>query len=213
MKTLIVGGFPRAGTRQFADILNSSGYACLQGEVSRPAYAALANFIEVTSRGHRNEKRKNAFDQRRLPLILDNIRAISKVNKEPIAWNFAVPFLGFKCPHIEIYKVSTDSLFQCENSDITFMACLRNFKQNFLSLKSMFEWDIDRYINKTTASISALIEMQNDPHYNFIPLSLDEFIASQEKGDWISKHMFDPLGVSIDPTDCYAVFLRTKNRN
>ncbi len=209
---VIVGGFPRAGTRQFTDIFNNHPEICIKGECWPKSFKMLANTFAQADIDHKGKRTENKYFGERIYSALNAYAFISKGTNKP--FNFTnKKFLGFKKPRIEIHLNSIDKLFG-NHSKIIFFYCIRNLRDNFLSENSMFNISAERFVERTQKSLDALNEIMRRPNYNFHIISLDEFIQSEDKGSWLSDNLFSKLPINnLNALNCQNYLVNTSNRN
>lgn len=210
---LILGGFPRAGTRQFADILNNHIDINIKGECFPLLFEKMAEFFEESDRLHNGRWSESQYLQWKIHSVLNAYAGISKGSNTP--YNFHEgKIYGFKCPRIEIKYDSIKKLFNGLSTNIIYIYCTRNIKQNYLSENSAFNITIEKYINRTIQSLSSILSVVNDNQFDVEICSLDDFILSLDKGCWLNYNLFSKLPVDkIKDTTCYEFYLNTTNRN
>ncbi|MCC5976134.1 MAG: hypothetical protein JJT81_19075 [Rubellimicrobium sp.] len=213
MQLVIVGGFPRAGTRQFTDLLNQHDDIALQGEIHRPVFQAMSKMFRLADEHHAGTRTAKSYSGRRQMAALEIYRLMSKSNAQPKEFDYSMGFLGFKQPLIERDWKPIRRIFQPDHEDCHFFCCIRNMYDNYLSLHSAFDWDTLRYKAAIGAGIEGLQRMMADPFFKVHPLPLDDYIGSGQKGDWARRHLFDPLGISAGPDWYDGCVERTRNRN
>ncbi len=213
MKVCIIGGMPRSGTRQFADILNRLDYVTIKGEVYTNSFKSIPGFITSANNDHDGKWTEPSYLKNRLKTILNIIAGISKGSNAPFNFNNC-DISGFKCPYIEIQKNTIDFLFKEEVDKVYFFYCSRNIKDNFLSYKSNFGISVKNYVDKTIISIRSLLKMSNDTMYRVKILNLDDFIRTKNKGVFIKDNIFDFLEIEhVSEDECNLIYTDTTNRN
>lgn len=213
MQLVIVGGFPRAGTRQFTDLLNQHDDIALQGEIHRPVFQAMSRMFRLADEHHTGTRTEKAYSKRRQMAALEIYRLMSKSNSQPKAFDYTMGFLGFKQPLIERDWKPIRRIYKPDHKVCHFFCCIRNMYDNYLSLHSAFDWDTARYKAAIGAGIEGLQQMMSDPFFKVNPLPLDDYVATEVKGDWVRRYLFEPLGISAEPEWFDTCVDRTRNRN
>lgn len=213
MKVCIIGGMPRAGTRQFTDILNKLDRVHIKGEVYRQSFNEACSLVSKANRDHAGRWSEPSYLKARLKTVLNIIAGISKGSNTPFAFD-GLEIVGFKCPRIEIDKDTIDCLFRNDVERLYFFYCIRNIKDNYLSEKSNFSVSIERYVDRTVLSIRKLLEIHGDRVYKLQLLNLDDFISMKEKTLFIQNTIFQFLGdLDIEDNHCEELYKATTNRN
>jgi hypothetical protein len=213
MKLVIIGGFPRSGTRQFTDIMNFHEDFTIQGEIHSNVLEAIARLFKAADKSHSGKRTERAFFSRRPTASLEVYRLVSKSNSEPLKYNYSGKCLGFKQPLIESRHEILKIIFERDYKNCHFFVCLRNLYDNFLSLNSAFGWTIEKYIHSLKVSISALQVMDKDDFFILQPLCLDSYISSVNKESWLRESIFHPLDISLSNEWLADCLKSTTNRN
>lgn len=214
MKFCIVGGFPRAGTRQFTDFLNKHDAVQLKGEVYPQSLPRLSEFIAAVDQFHAGKWPEENYRKFRAQTILNTIAGVSKGTNAPFEFATSRVF-GFKTPYVEIWKSAVDELFVPEaQSPIQFFYCVRNLGDNFLSQNAFLGVNIATFIRRTTRSLISCLEFLEDDRYACEVLDLDEFVNSEHRTDWVASHLYGALGVKVpNPNKLAKIVDSTVNRN
>lgn len=214
MRFCIVGGFPRAGTRQFTDFLNKHKQVSLKGEVYPQSLKQLAEFIANVDQFHSGKWPEENYRAFRAVTILNTIAGISKGTNAPFNFDDASVF-GFKTPYVEFWKASLDTLLVPEaDGQIVFCYCVRNLADNFLSQNAFLGIDLKTYVNRTVRSLNACCEITEDQRYALVLLDLDSYIASADQPGWIASHLFEEVGVKVPVQEkLEQIIENTHNRN
>lgn len=216
MNIIAIGGFPRSGTRQFADIMNGHPSCVIQGEIENDSLTALANLaFETDIKLLANDRTQKAYFSRRIRFVLETYRMVSKSSSEPIQWDFSKKNLGFKKPYVEHFYDELDSLFSPSVDRIKVFICLRDLEKNFLSLNSAFGYSIKKFKAGIIKTDKSLIAMSKNGFFDVYPLYLDEFLQEEPetKGDWLVDKVFSKLNLDVLPEDAVQIYNRTVNRN
>ena len=209
----MIGGFPRAGTRNFCDVVNASPVCKLEGEFENSAYTQLADLVDAIDRKYAGRWMEKGFQERRLTSILKTYSLFSKTRKcEEPDWD-KLQVAGFKKPFIETLHGATRTLFEPEVSQLVQFYCVRNVFDTFNSLAGAFGYSVEQYNEGIRQSVDSLIALQKDAFFKFRPLSLDDYVASEDKPRWIKEHLFDVIGVATDIEECSAYLHTVTNRN
>ena len=141
---LIIGGFPRAGTRQFTDILNFHPNVDIRGEMHRAHFTHLAKWLTYNDKSHGALGLKERYLQYRILTGLNSLVGMGRGENAPFTLEqFKNGFCGFKCPMVEVEwkrikrilprDVGNQELPNWE--PIRFLFCTRTISQAFLSKK------------------------------------------------------------------------------
>ncbi|KIC44990.1 hypothetical protein RA28_10820 [Ruegeria sp. ANG-S4] len=217
-KIVIIGGFPRAGTRQFCNLVNYVPGCNIQGEMDAGPYAHLAELVRETDRIHKGKTegggliaRKNYFD-RRTEAVFESYRLFSKSRKNTRPNWDEVTITGLKKPLVELSYRHTKALFQPSHESVLHFYCLRRVYPNFNSLAGAFDYTVSHYIKRLSESIVGLQEMAEDDFFEVRPLFLDEFIKSDGPA-WVQKNLYDPMGVSMPREEIERAIEKTRGSN
>lgn len=213
MKLVIIGGFPRAGTRNFADIMNFHDEFIIQGEIHTNVLRAISELFQAADISHFGKRTERAYLNRRAAAALEIYRLMSKTNSDPIEFDFSANFLGFKQPFIERQHKCLAAIFSRDHKECVFFFCLRNIFDNFLSLHSAFNYTTDKYARALRQSISALKEMEQSSFFRVHPLWLDDYIETKRKADWLRLRVFEPVGICPSDEWLEECLGKTTNRN
>lgn len=215
MRFCLIGGFPRSGTRQFLDILNRHPEFRMRGEIHRELIVALDQLVQKAESCHAGKWTEGNFRESRRRLVLENIRLLGKGGSSRQWPNQLERYrIGFKMPYVEMVKPSLDHLLKPEFGGVDFFYCVRNLEQNFLSQKSKLGIRRQRFMSNTIASIDALAEMKQDDFYRIQVLHLDDYLASDDRADWLKTKLFDFLNVEgVTDQDLKSFASNTPNRN
>jgi hypothetical protein len=209
MKVCIIGGFPRAGTRQFTDIMNEDNNISIRGEVHYRSFRALSKVFQFADMEHDGKWSFKEYSKNRTLSVLNGIAGINKGFNTP--FDSSKHYLGFKSPRIEVRKKILDSLFKTK---IHFFFCARNIIDNYLSNYSVFNTTPRKFIQQTVNSINKFIEICKDDKYDENILYLDDFIESKNKGIWLKNNIFSKLpDCDVDHQKCESYYNSTTNRN
>lgn len=210
---MIVGGFPRAGTRQFTDILNKHSEIMIKGECYPTSFDMLANTFEQADIEHKGKWSEKSYIKNRLRSALNAYACISKGDNQPFNFKDAL-VVGFKKPRIEIQYHSIEKLFNVAYPKIIFFYCVRNLKDNFLSANSTFNTSPEKFITQTNKSLIAINKIIKQSIYDSQVISLDEFIQHEDKGLWLSNNLFSKLPIgNLTKEQCQSFLDQSTNRN
>lgn len=208
-----IGGFPRAGTRQFADIMNQHESVEIKGELYPNSFELAGKMLLQADKDHGTRWSAAQYHSNRLASALNIVAAISKGSNRPFSRTTTVA--GFKCPRIERQKSIVDALFaQAVSRPIQFFFCVRDLVEDYLSVNSNFNTPAEVFIQDTIGSIESFLRLLDDERYDVHVLNLDGFVGSHNKGQWLKINLFDPLpGVTVSADEAFAFFAATTNRN
>ncbi len=215
MNIVAIGGFPRSGTRQFADIMNGHPSCIIQGEIENDSLSSLAYFVSESDRLLGTGRTRSAYIARRLQFVLETYRMVSKTNSEPLNWDFDQKNLGFKKPCVEHFHEELDALFAPSVHRIKLFICLRSIEKNYLSLSGAFGYTMEKFKQGIIKTDRALVEISKNNLFEVYPLHLDGFIRKNddEKGDWLVQNIFSKLNLDTAPEKAAEIYLKTRNRN
>ena len=206
----IIGGMPRAGSRQFADILNASGQFNIFGEVYRSSFLALGDLFKVADREHSGTWSEKNYLRRRWDTVAACLCGISKGSQ----WRDDVTFLGIKTPRIEAHYDVIDRLFLSNGASVQFFYCCRNLIENYCSMHSNFGTTPSAYKRILSKSIEGLKIIQLDPRIKTNFLSLDSFVAEENKARWLLDRIFkNYFSLNVSEKQCADWLSMTSNRN
>lgn len=212
MQICIIGGFPRAGTRQFTDILNVHPEIAIKGEVYRKSFRLAGDLFAQADKDHHGNWSDKTHQRIRELAALDVVAAISKGNTGSFSPDTVVR--GFKSPRIETQKATLDLLFGLGRRKIVFFYCVRNVVANYLSVNAMWGSGFERWKSQTLKSLRAFGKMQHDRKYAVTVLQFDVFAGTEDKGPWIKRELFDRIACTpVSEADCRDYLARTSNRN
>lgn len=211
----IIGGFPRAGTRQYTDILNRHPGAQIKGEVfSNKSFKMVGDLLLQADLDHSNRWSSEKYQSARYKTAWNLVAGVSKGSNEPFSFESTV--IGFKCPRIEIAKATLDIILKGDQRRVQFYFCARQIIENYLSLNSTFGLTAEKFVAHTNRSLKFFSDLKEDSRYNCEVLVLDEFIGLElsDKGTWINENLFKPLS-SFETTDqeCAEFYAATRNIN
>ncbi len=215
MNIIAIGGFPRSGTRQFADILNGDPSCIIQGEIHSDLLRSLAKFALEADKSLVQGRTEKAFSARRIRFVLEAYRMVSKTNAEPLVWDFSQQNLGFKKPFAEHFFKELEALFSPSVDRIKLFICLRNIEKNFLSLSGAFGYSPRKFKKGIVTTDRALIEISKNKFFEVYPLHLDSFIEKNDdaKGDWLVQNIFSKLNLDIAAEDAFEFYFKKRNGN
>ncbi len=208
-----MGGFPRAGTRQFADILNKSNLFHLKGEVYNRSFRRLKDLLEQGDMDHKGRWSEESYFKYRTISAFQMGAAISKGSNASFSVTNAQQIIGFKSPRIERHKGILDTMVAYESKPILFYYCVRNIQENFLSLKSTFGVTVEDFVKDTIESLEMYFVLLQDEKYDVKLLNLDGFIKDENKGNWIKNNIFSNVISQLDDDECEGMLKKTTNRN
>lgn len=215
---VVVGGFPRAGTRQFCNLINQIPSCYIQGEMDVRPYSLLADFVQEIDRIIEGKtsgyglRIKDAFQNRRNEAVLETYRLFSKTGKNVRPDWDELKVTGLKKPLVEVSHRQTKAIFEPSNESIVHFYCLRGIYSNFNSLAGAFGYTVPRYKQKISESISGLQEMVCDDFFEVKPLHLESFINS-DGASWVQENLFNPIGINIPTEDVDKAIAKTRGAN
>lgn len=213
MSLVIIGGFPRSGTRQFADIMNYHDEFIIQGEIHSKVFTKISELLTLADQLHYEKRTEKSFFERRSVVAYEMYRLLSKTNSQPLIYDYRKKFLGLKQPLIEAQFREIKNIFSKDHQNCNFYVCLRNMFDNFLSLNSAFDYDTKRYAIAINKSIVSLRAMDDDEFFSIYPLDLDNFIISEDKVSWIQQYIFEPLNFEASDEFAQSCLQNVGNRN
>lgn len=210
MHVCIVGGFPRAGTRQFTDVLNEHPDIWIHGEIPRGTLRKVGELFAQAQQDHTGHWSGRFFEARRARAALTTIAAVGKGKRAKLDVKKAV--VGFKTPWVELEYATLSSLFRGERS--TFFYCVRNLRDNYLSARAVLKKSPENYLTRARQSLGTALEMMEDPDFDVHVLSLDDFLNGGDAGAWLANKLFRGLPVEEPSIRRAARYLaNTTNRN
>jgi len=215
MNIVVIGGFPRSGTRQFADIMNGHPECTIQGEIESDSLRTLSKLVIDADSYLGKGRTQKAYIARRLRFVLETYRMVSKTSSEPLVWDFGKQNLGFKKPYAEYFHKELDALFSPSVDRLKLFICVRNIEKNFLSLSGAFGYSIERFKKGIIDTNESLCAISKNNFFEVYPLHLDAFIekSDDEKGNWLIQSVFSKLNLDIAPKNAAEIYLKTMNRN
>lgn len=212
MEIIIVGGFPRAGTRQFTDILNGPSQINIKGECFPQVIKKLSEVYALASHRHSGHWSDEQFQNWRLRSVLNSCAGLSKGSNAPYDFKNLVG-AGFKSPRVELISESLETLF-LGNKRIKFFYCVRKVTDNFLSENSTFNISVEDYIDATKHSLKAFFKMSRNANFDCTVLSLDDFINGGEYAEFAMANIFSHLdSLRVNYNECVTYVQKTKNIN
>lgn len=209
---LLVGGFPRAGTRQTTDILNLHPKVQLQGEIPAKIVSSVAKLVNQVDVAHEGTQYDASYQKRRQEFIFDMLRHVCKSKPLAPAWDWGRPHLGFKKPYLESEKRSLEMLFG-RMGRIRFVFCLRDVGENYLSMSSAFGTEAEQHARRTVRALRYWHRLVNDSAYTVVPMYLSDFVSASDRGEWVAQNLFEPLEIDVTIDQARAMVTKTKNKN
>lgn len=214
---VVLCGMPRCGTRQFADFLNRHPRLCLQGEIRASLLAPMRALLDAGEAAYPTGYAANFYRQKRARGVIDLFGLLSKGKRTTKP---AADIHGFKCPLIERQQAQITALVAPSFRALVWLHCIRNPADCWLSLKAMpwFADSLGQFVERYCASLDAaraLAARQERQGLAVVThaLDLDDFIASADKGEWLGRHLFAPLGLAPDAATLAHFAATTDNRN
>ena len=216
----VIGGLPRGGTRNFADLASAHPDVRLFGEVHRNGVAAATRALKAVEKFQKasDARGQAAFLARKHHIALALLALHSKMPKPygSESGRYSGVF-GFKTPGIELQFDKVAALTEGFERRVFFFCC-RNLDDNYLSLASLgWRSDVGHYLRTVKKHLGAVLAMhelsQRNGGWTVRPLYLDSYIASEDKAAWLIEHMFEPLGLPLTTGDVVGFIERTTNRN
>lgn len=211
MEVAIIGGFPRAGTRQFTDILNAHPKVEIKGECFPKVLTLTAGLFKSADFKHAGRWGEDKYKEWRLRSALNAYAGLSKGSNSP--YNFGkLDVVGFKSPRVEVVYEDIASLFH--ENEIKFFYCVRSCEENYLSENSTFGVSVEDYISSTVKSLESFFRMREDKRFSCTAISLDDFLLSPDRASYIENFLFGPLErVSLSKEEVLTFVESTKNIN
>lgn len=205
---VIIGGFPRSGTRSYADALNLIPNVDIRGEIHRAALPPLSNWLQLNDKAHKNLGMKDEYVKYRWLTGLNAIVGTGRGGNSPFSIDRMMNnVVGFKCPMIEIRVKNLERVFKPQfnpfgGKKIPFFFCSRRLDQVYLSRSNMTSkkrgeaLSIDSFIDDSIEQLEALDTMKNSQVFEPHVLNLDEFTSSLSKLSWVEDNILSHVGVS-----------------
>jgi hypothetical protein len=180
---LIVCGRQRAGTRFITQALNSFYEVSLQGEIPNPVMKSAIRFISDCNKFYANAAKSETsgtaqlrrWERKRVQLMFEIWAGASQSNRQPIPKD--CKYIGYKRPNNEQFFEFYESVFI--NQKPRYIYCIRNFRDNFLSISSRWpERTIDQVAKDYLGSLDQLEKMKAAAPERVLVFDLDEHIRS-----------------------------------
>lgn len=211
MEICIVGGFPRAGTRQFTDILNKHGRVSIKGEFYPKVIRSLLSTFRVADEVNSSRWTNENYNKWRMVSALNAYAAFSKGSNSPFDFQ-GLEVAGFKCPRAEVFFSDIKQLIGFEK--VVFFYCVRNVEDNFLSENSTFGVTVEDYVSKSIESMRSGLDISQYADVEFKVLSLDSYLASTDKSSWVVENIFSNFNsLNIDISEVRGVVEKVENTN
>ncbi|MDR5860829.1 hypothetical protein FZZ93_15215 [Halomonas eurihalina] len=211
MEICIIGGFPRAGTRQFTDILNNHDNASIKGEFYPKVISSLLNVFQIADKINAGRWTGDNYRKWRMMSALNAYAAFSKGSNSPFDFQ-GLKVAGFKCPRAENNFLEIKEVIGFER--VVFFYCVRNVKESFLSENSSFGVSVEDYVSKTTESMRSGLAVSENENVDFQVLSLDEFLCAHDKTSWVIDNMLSKFReLSFDEHDVRNILGKVENTN
>ena len=208
----IVGGFPRAGTRQFTDVLNAHPDVRVHGEIPRGTLRKVGELFVQADADYSGRWSRQFFERRRARAALVTIAALGKGKPRGPRLDVKKAVVGFKTPWVELDHTTLRLLFRGERP--TFYYCVRNLRDNFLSARAVLNKSPENYLGRTRQSLATALHLMDDPDFDLRVLSLDDFLGCEDAGTWLATNLFGALPIDgVVPGQATRYFGSTTNRN
>ena len=217
----VVGGMPRGGTRNFADLANAHATVRLFGELQKNATRAAKKMSAMIANVHeQGNPRGVKFLQGRRPHIALTLLAMCAKNPQPFYGGHAASggVLGFKKPKIERLFDEVDALLGALADRKVLYFCCRNLDQNYLSMHSLgWRENPEHYFRHIRKSLTAILEVsarsREGNGWLVRPLYLDAYIRAENPAGWLVENLYGPLGLDVSEDAAKSYIDRTENRN
>lgn len=223
----IIGGSPRSGTRNFADLANAHSEVRLFGEIGVHALASANDALAELQAYHKSEHARRApkgrntiqgFRDHEMALAL--LAMYAKSPAAPYNPNsFSSGVVGFKCPQIERrWRVLVD-MFRGFEKPKHFFFCMRNLDENYLSLHSRgWRSNLGDYFNRLKPALEALLEFREwsvlqDEEWKISVLHLNDYLSSTDRADWLGERLFGHIAPGTSNKRINKFVAATTNRN
>ncbi|GGB68608.1 hypothetical protein [Glycocaulis alkaliphilus] len=212
----VVGGYQRSGTRQFTDILNQHPDVQISGEIGRYAFVKIDKLISQLRAFHL--KHDSVLDAETTARMAVSICALYAKYPKHFQVKGSGAVIGFKTPRAEWQFSKIRNILDVGEANKVFFFCNRDFRDIFLSVYNLgWKADIQSFIDYYKRSLKALVEMSGanglGDEWAIRILSLDQFLASDSKGEWLRSRVFEPLQLPMSADDALSLFHKTTNRN
>ena len=198
---LIVCGRQRAGTRYIADILQLFEEVNLQGEIPSSVLNSMMKFMDNTEQayeklGQRDERWHGYYNnwkskKKELMFSLWYGVSCSKAKKSPKICKY----FGYKRPSEEFYYDFYEK--HLGKDEVNYVYCIRNFKENYLSVKSRWpKKEISQISDDYVASINQYIKMKEKSPNKIVLFNLDDRI--KYGFEYVEQSILNPLGLVPD---------------
>lgn len=199
---LIVFGRQRAGTRFITDMLNSFEEVALQGEIPTPVMQSIEKFIieadsyyrQAAAQGGIRRKRRYELWVRKKPDLIFAMWANASQSRR-IAPGADCRYYGYKRPNNEFYFDFYEEHLTGLNA--RYVYCVRNFKDNYLSIKS--RWParaIEDVAGNYLASIAQYHSIKAKASERVFLFNLDDHIRLGF--GYVENNIIAPLGLQLD---------------
>lgn len=194
-RPLMVVGSPRCGTRFVANALNRHPAIIVHGEIPKPAMDSAVRFLSEASAFFASEMQWAAsWEQNRRDLLYGIW--VSMIKGTPRARSGTIAWFGHKTPRHDRYWEFYRDFFG-EDRGPSYVFCMRNFVDHYLSMNSMNENHvIDRIAREYRASVARYAEMKAALGEKVSLFLLDDL---REGGiDYVRATVFERLGIEVD---------------
>ncbi|AZU04675.1 hypothetical protein X907_2154 [Glycocaulis alkaliphilus] len=227
-KLCIIGGSPRSGTRNFADLISAHPDTQLFGEVGHYALPKVKGALEEMAAYHAEETsrrtlrgrgRQKKFASHRVALTLTGMYA--KSPQMPFNFNALTSrhVVGFKTPQIEKRWRLMNELYGEFENERHFFFCIRNLDQNFLSLHSRgWRKDVEEYVERLLPLLQSIVKFKawnesKDGGWQIHLLHLNAFLDAASREDWLFDRVYRPLFGGDARQPAAQALASTSNRN
>lgn len=218
----IIGGLPRAGTRNLADLCNAHPEIRIHGEIRmREGLAGIQESLEMLEKYHRDSGRSyDKFMAERAGIVMALYAMYSKAPGAAFGQSdLKSGVVGFKSPRIFNQWKRLVKLFGDFEAPRVAFFCCRNIDENYLSHHTLgWKTDPKSYLENLRNWLRHALEFGEWARgsrrgWEILPVHLNEYIASEDKGSWLVDRVYRHLvsGVTAEKAESYIA--GTRNRN
>lgn len=212
---LLVCGAARSGTRMATDLLNKHERIAVQGEMHGETFDA---FLQLVKSVDKTFDKHSARKGRPLDKSWQSAKAqllhayLATANKRPaIGHGKDLLFHGIKTPGYERFFRDFDGIFS--NTPPYAVYCLRSVDRVWRSWVSLgYLDDVEVFRRRYERSLRLAGAMKRRAGERFILFDLDEYVACEDKPDWVARNLYGRLG--LEDGDQYRELIAgAENRN
>lgn len=215
LRPLLVCGAARSGTRMATDLLNLHPNVAVQNEMhgeTFEAYLQLVRSVDDTFARHSERKGRPlglAWEAAKAELAHTFLAAASK--RAATGQGKDLLLHGIKTPGYERFFGEFEQLFPGLEASAVY--CLRSVDKVWRSWFSLgYVDDVELFRRRYERSLRHAVAIRRRIGERFVLFDLDDYAATTDLPDWVSRRLFGPLGLPV--TDGLAEAIRElPNRN